>query len=258
MNSTECPSWEGVDCKAPLPPSHERSSHWYKARISVDTDPQGEKRILKAYPSPGFLVRYYFLALANREYAMLKRVEELPFTPADVDRNHHCANQISYQYIDGRSIKVVSKSETIPNDFFPKLYSAVLKLHQQGTAHLDLGNSGNILVTRAGNPVIIDFGSAFSLERLPAFLQRWMRKKDLLGMLKLWQRFDRETMPAFLLEYYQRHYRKNIYTPTRFYKAIKKHLTKARVRRAESNPDDASIIRVVGLVVGLMILISLW
>lgn len=189
---------------------------------------------------------------------MLKRVEGLPFTPMDVGRDRREGNLISYQYIDGRSIKAVSKSDTIPKDFFPKLYSAVLDLHQQGTAHLDLGNSGNILVTRNGNPVIIDFGSAFSLERLPGYLQRWMRKKDLLGMLKLWRRFDRETMPAFLLEYYRRNYKKNIYTPRRFYKATKRHLLKRLARRSASNADDAAILRIVGLFFGLMVLISLW
>lgn len=258
MNSGDCSSLDYLNCKELLPPNSQSSSHWYKPVVTRGKDLSGVERIFKKYPAARFPIRYYFLALANHEYKMLKRVEGLDFAPRQVGRGTHGTNEISYQYIDGRSIKHVSKHSGVPEGFFPKLYTAVLALHLQGTAHLDLGNSGNVLVSKAGEPIIIDFGSAFALERIPAFLQRWMRKKDLLGVLKLWQRFDRETIPVFLLEYYQRNYKKNIYTPRRFYKAAKRVLAPGRNRTVGDDLDNAGIVRIVGLFFGLMILISLW
>lgn len=231
---------------------------WHKPHVVRGMDASGRDRVFKKYPNLGFPISCFFHALANHEYQMLKRAEGLAFAPRDISRGSSGENEISYQYIEGNTIKHSSENNMVPVGFFPKLYSAALVLHHQGLVHLDLGNSGNVLVSTSGDPVIVDFGAAFSLARKPAFLKRWMRKRDLLGVLKLWCRFDNETMPVFLMEYYQRNYRKNVYTPRRFYKALKRTLAGHRNRVTEDELANAEVFSIIGLFLGLMVLVTFW
>ncbi len=243
--------------KLPLSGSREHL-RWYKPHVFRDIDASGRDWVFKKYPTVGFPVSCFFHFLANHEYQMLKQAEGLAFAPRNISRGSSGVNEISYQYIEGNTIKYSSENNMVPVGFFPKLYSAVLALHHQGQVHLDLGNSGNVLVSKSGDPVIVDFGAAFSLARKPAFLKRWMRKSDLLGVLKLWHRFDNKTMPAFLLEYYQRNYRKNVYTPRRFYKALKRTWSGHRNRVTEDELANAEVFSVIGLCLGLMVLVTFW
>ncbi|MBU2955875.1 hypothetical protein KO499_18860 [Marinobacter sp. F3R08] len=196
---------------------------WYKPIICINTKTNGEKRLFKTYRYRQGPLGQYFRLLASHEYRMLTRVSGLAFTPQGVERDATCSSTISYRYVDGAPIKEQFRKGDIPDRFFFRLYQAVSELHEKGIAHLDVGNSGNIVVSPEGNPVLIDFGSSMLLKRLPVITRAWARKRDLLGVLKLWRRYDDETMPDILRQYYERYYRKNIYTPKRFFKACKRY-----------------------------------
>jgi RIO-like serine/threonine protein kinase len=143
------------------------------------------------------------------------------------------------------------RKKQVPDNFFSRLFIDVKTLHQHGVVHMDLGNSGNILVSREGYPVIIDFGSAVPSSWFPSAVQGWARRKDILGVLKLWYRFDRESMPSILIDYFQKNYRKNIYTPKRFLKAVRKWMMVD-----ESAEGLSGLTTVMSVFVGFLVLVS--
>lgn len=232
--------------------SESAEQKWYKPILSVHSDAFGNKHVYKAFRFSRGLLGRYFLFLASHEFNMLKRVEHLDFTPDQISRGSDNLPTIKYRLIEGTPIKGIAGKNRIPEGFFSALFNDVRVLHQNGVVHMDLGNSGNILVSQEGRPVIIDFGSAVPLNRLPSGVRSWALKKDLLGVLKLWQRFDSESLPPTLLRYFHRNYRKNIYTPKRFFKAVRKQLNKDEARL-----DGSGLTTVISLFIGLLVLVSL-
>ncbi|MCK0105776.1 hypothetical protein [Marinobacter sp. S0848L] len=233
--------------------SRERAKRWHKPLTVVAENPAGAKQVVKTYPSFVFPLTQYFRMLARHEYRMLKAVEGLPFTPNDVYRCADCSGALQYQHVEGVPLKELSRRGGVPNDFFVKLYASVQQMHTSGVVHFDLGNSGNVLCSPSGEPKIIDFGSAVFFRLLPGVIGEWARKKDQLGVLKLWYRFDRNSMPQEMQAYYQANYRKNIYTPRRFLKALKRSFMKPTQSTAEALPMAA----IIGLFFGLLALVSL-
>lgn len=223
---------------------------WYKPIICTLKDTSGRKRVFKTYRYRQGILGLYFRLLASHEFRMLSRVQGLPFTPQRIERDSQTMNTVSYGYVDGVPIKGAFQDGTMPGEFFLSLYEAVHQLHEAGVVHLDLGNSGNVLVSLEGNPVLIDFGSAIPLDRLPSLLRCWARKKDLLGLLKLWDRFDAPSMPEYLRDYYRRHYRKNIYTPKRFFRAFKRYWV-------SDGEDMTGIGTMTGLFLAMLFLVSI-
>ena len=228
-----------------------KDDKWYKPILSVDTDSNGDKHVYKAFRFSQGLLGQYFRFLASHEFGMLEKVEHLDFTPSQISRGPDAVPTINYRLIEGTSIKRIAAKSEVPEYFFSRLFSDVKTLHRHGVVHMDLGNSGNILVSGEGQPAIIDFGSAIPLVWLPSKVQSWARRKDLLGVLKLWHRFDCESMPPMLLEYYHKYYRKNIYTPKRFIKALRRWVTGDAVTH-----DLSGLTTVLSLFFGLFFLIS--
>jgi len=222
VSESDCTTLGSLDlqsCQAVSVSGHK----WYKPVICIDTNGSGEKRLIKTYRYHQGPLGQYFRLLASHEYRMLTRVQGVAFTPQRVKREAVCSNTISYGYVDGVPIKEQFRKSDIPDGFFFRLYQAVSELHDKGIAHMDVGNSGNILVSPDGKPMLIDFGSSVVLKWLPSITRAWARKRDLLGVLKLWRRYDDATMPEVLRQYYECYYRKNIYTPKRFFKACKRY-----------------------------------
>lgn len=249
MSEGNCTAISAVNLQPCLADSIPKQK-WYKPIICINRDAADSKRVFKTYRYDRGPLGLYFRLLASHEYRMLKRIQGLAFTPQKVERSSSTGNIISYEYVEGAPIKRRFQGGEVPDRFFHRLYQVVSELHERGVAHLDVGNSGNILVTTEGNPTLIDFGSAMPLKWLPVITRSWARKKDTLGVLKLWQRFDGASMPSELREYYDRHYRKNVYTPKRFFKALK--------RCWVSNGEEVSgITTMIGLFLGFLFLVSI-
>lgn len=224
---------------------------WYKPIFSVATNANGDRHVYKAYRFSQGLLGKYFRFLASHEFRMLKKVEHLEFTPGQISRAPDVMPTINYRLIEGTSIKETALKKQVPDNFFSRLFFDVKTLHRHGVVHMDLGNSGNILVSTEGYPVIIDFGSAIPSSWLPPVVQGWVRRKDILGVLKLWYRFDRESMPSVLVDYFQKNYSKNIYTPKRFLKALRKWMI-----WDESTAGLSGLTTVVSVFVGFLVLMS--
>ncbi len=243
-----------LDVSAQQGGDSERAQRWHKPATVVVENPAGEKQVVKTYPSFVFPLTQYFRALARHEYRMLKAVEGLSFTPNDVYRCTDRHGAIQYRHVDGVPLKELGKRGGVPEDFFVKLDASVQQLHESGVVHFDLGNSGNVLCGASGDPKIIDFGSAVFFRLLPGIAGDWARKKDRMGVLKLWYRFDRDSMPSTAQAYYRANYRKNIYTPKRFVKALKRSFLKPALAYEDALPMAA----IFGLFFGLMALVSMF
>lgn len=92
---------------------------------------------------------------------------------------------ISFSYIEGVSAK---KCEKIPKEFFLTLEKNVKSMHQKNIVHLDLRNLGNIIMGKEGYPYIIDFQSSMSVKYFPEFLKNILKKSDLTGVYKCWEK----------------------------------------------------------------------
>lgn len=225
---------------------------WYKSVLTIRTDGYGNKQVDKSYQFSRGPLGKYFMVLAAHEYRMLKAVEGLDFAPQAIALGNDPLPRVTYGLVEGVPVKAEADRNRLPPDYFPRLLDDVKALHQHGVAHMDLGNSGNILVSVDGNPAIIDFGAALPLDRLPAPLRRWACRQDIVGALKLWFRFEPETMPPELQEYYQKHYRKNVFTPKRFVKAVRRKFA------SDSSAEDRSgLALVISVIVGLLVLMSM-
>ncbi len=225
---------------------------WYKSVLSIRTDGCGNRQVDKSYQFSRGPLGKYFMVLAAHEFRMLKSVEGLGFTPQPIALSNDTLPTVSYGLVEGIPIKEQAERNSVPQDFFPRLLDNVKALHKHGVAHMDLGNSGNVLVSGNGHPVIIDFGAALPLQRLPDPLRRWACRKDIVGVLKLWFRFAPESMPQELLEYYQKHYRKNVYTPKRFVKAVRR-----RFAGGGSAEDRSGLAITISVIIGLLVLMSM-
>lgn len=246
---TNCPSmgssWQ------PAAITDAANQKWYKPIISVNAANSGNRHVYKAFRFSRGLLGNYFRFLASHEFRMLRKVEHLDFTPDQVSRTSDASPTIHYRLIEGRPVKEIAAGKGVPDNFFSQLFTNVKTLHQHGVAHMDLGNSGNILVSGRGDPAIIDFGSAIPLSWLPSSIQGWACRKDILGVLKLWHRFDSESMPLFLEHYYQSNYRKNIYTPKRFLKALRRWVT-----GGAGTENLSGVATVISVFFGLLVLVS--
>ena len=62
-------------------------------------------------------------------------------------------------------------------DFFQRLNQAVAQIHRLGVAHNDLRNPTNILISPAGEPILVDFVGGFCRGKNWNVLNRWLFNK---------------------------------------------------------------------------------
>jgi hypothetical protein len=123
--------------------------------------------------------------MVRRELAALRRLRGLPGTPRDAFQLDRYA--LAYRFTPGREFGKADRSMLTP-EYFVALESVVRGMHGRGIAHLDLRYRGNVLVTDAGQPLILDYQSHVNLRRLPGFLRAFLVNVDLSGVYKHWLR----------------------------------------------------------------------
>lgn len=94
---------------------------------------------------------------------------------------------LSFNFIKGNAIKEFNDGE-IPKEFFIELEKNVIEMHKRNIVHLDLRNLGNVIMGEDGYPYIIDFQSCISTKHLPKKLRNTLRKADITGVYKCWDK----------------------------------------------------------------------
>ena len=139
--------------------------------------------------------------MVRRELSALERLRGLSGVPADVFRLD--AYALAYRFVPGIEMADAGPDRATP-EYFRALESVVLAMHGRGVAHLDLRYGGNILVSDAGAPLIVDFQSHVKLGGLPGFLRRGLENADLAGVYKHWSHRHPESLGAERLAFLAR------------------------------------------------------
>lgn len=119
-----------------------------------------------------------------REYAAYRRLADVDGVPACygmIDRRH-----LLLEYVPGTSYR---DTEIADRDaWFARLLEIIRAVHARGVAHGDLKSKGNLLVTAAGDPCVVDFGTAFvhrcGFHPINNWLFRMARRMDLNAWVK--------------------------------------------------------------------------
>jgi hypothetical protein len=148
--------------------------------------------------------------LADREFAMYRRVEDLPGVPRCLGRWGETG--FVHAFVEGHPLQ---RHEWVDDDFFPRLEHLLDEMHRRGIAYVDLEKRENILVDDDGHPCLIDFQISWwwpadhrgrqGLGRLiPAGLGRFvlgrLQEGDRYHLLKHRRRHRPDTLPPVQLE----------------------------------------------------------
>ena len=129
--------------------------------------------------------------MVSRELSALMRLRGLAGIPAAAFRVD--AYALAYRFVPGREMASAGPDRATP-EYFRALEAVVLAMHARNIAHLDLRYGGNILVSEAGEPLLIDFQSHVKLGGLPGFVRNLLENVDLAGVYKHWSHRHPESL----------------------------------------------------------------
>jgi serine/threonine protein kinase len=156
---------------------------------------EGVLAIVKDYRRTPFFFRSTVGAwLIGREYKFHRKLMGVQGVPRILRKLDRYANV--FEYVNARPIER-SDHDILGERFFEKLHERMEHIHTRGIVHLDLSHKGNILVSKRGDPIIIDFNSGFYVGNgvigrkllLPLF-----QRIDYYGILKLKKRLSPDAL----------------------------------------------------------------
>lgn len=140
--------------------------------------------VVKDFSACPWLIRHTIGRwMVSRELRALQTLAGIRGIPEGATRIDAFA--FSYHFIEGQPLAKVPGKDLSPS-FFMSYEELVIQMHKRGLAHLDLRNSGNVLIDLQGRPMLIDFQSYLRLPRWFPALARYLQKIDLSGVYKLW------------------------------------------------------------------------
>jgi len=151
--------------------------------------------MVKDYRRTPFLFRSTIGAwLIGREYKIYRRLAGIEGIPRVHQKLDRYANV--FEYVDARPIER-DDHHILGDRFFEELRKRIERIHTRGVVHLDLSHKGNILVSKGGEPVIIDFNSAFYVGN--GYIGRklllpLLKRVDHYGILRLKKRVSPHTL----------------------------------------------------------------
>ena len=152
--------------------------------------------VVKDYRPRGFLYRF-FVGLPStwneaRIYRKLAGIGGIPRCHGTLDRY-----AIVIEYIDGRNASKVKPGE-LPHEFFHRLKRIVDAVHERRIVLCDLRNKKNVMVSKTGEPYLIDLCTAFEQGRRWNLIRNWIygifHQDDDLGLAKLKRRLAPELL----------------------------------------------------------------
>jgi hypothetical protein len=134
----------------------------------------------------------WITAREARAYRALEGHPAVPRFAGSID-----ALAFAIEYRPGRRLSRRLAGE-VPPEFVDRVEEAVREMHRRGVAHLDLRHRSNVLADGAGQPVLIDFGSAVCVRPggwLARWLLPWLARVDLAALHKWRVRLDPRVTP---------------------------------------------------------------
>jgi len=143
--------------------------------------------VVKDYRPRPFLYRF-FVGLPSiwneaRMYRNLAGLRGIPRFYGKLDRY-----AVAIEYIEGRNASAF-KAGDLPHDFFHRLKRIVDSVHDRKIVLCDLRNKKNIMVSKDGEPYLIDLCTAFERGSRWSFFRNWLHgifsQDDYIGLAKL-------------------------------------------------------------------------
>ena len=126
------------------------------------------------------------LWLIHKEWRACQRLSGMRGVPTGVERIDRFA--FARDFVEGKAIE---RQEGLSPLFFSELDRMLKEIHSRGVVHLDLRHKGNILVSKNGEPCLIDFDSSLTFGKgglLRRLLFPLLVRVDRGGFLKLKER----------------------------------------------------------------------
>ncbi|NQT22412.1 MAG: hypothetical protein HQ579_03120, partial [Candidatus Omnitrophica bacterium] len=144
----------------------------------------GEKFYIKKTAGQALGFRTLARWLLKRRYNALKLLQGINGIPVLFGGFGHEDSTFYCEFVEGALLKDV---QDVRDDFFDSLLDIARSMWNVGVAYGDLGNRGNILVGKGGQPYLIDFETA--VFRRGNIFSKWLfqkfRQEDLYHLYKL-------------------------------------------------------------------------
>jgi hypothetical protein len=152
---------------------------------------QGRPAVAKDWGGKGWLLRPHARACLAREWRALERLAGLPGVPEPLAR---LPDAIVVSQLPGEPLGRL-RLRRLPAGraaYFAALEACVERMHARGVVHLDLRQRRNVLCGAAGEPGVLDFEAALTLDPARAWTRPVLaigRRLDRLALLKLKARY---------------------------------------------------------------------
>jgi predicted Ser/Thr protein kinase len=168
-----------------------RDGRWANARV-YRFNFDGAEWVVKDFAPRSFWVRNTLgRLLLRRELRTLQRLAGIDGVPGDAFRVD--SHAIAARFIPGVTLGNVA-AEQLNAPFFAALERLLQQVHARGIVHLDTRGTGNMLMTPAGRPALIDFQASLGTRWMPVSWRRWLDDLDMTGVYKKWLQHDPESM----------------------------------------------------------------
>jgi len=129
------------------------------------------------------LVRAFRRWMIRREYRVYARLSGIPGVPRCFGLN---GDRLILEFIDGQPLRLSAGELDDRDRFFAALLATLQSIHRVGVAHSDMKRKDNVLVTPAGLPCLIDFGSAVLRPQNAGALRDWIFREACQIDLNAW------------------------------------------------------------------------
>ncbi len=174
-------------------------SNGYQGAVYLYESPFGP-RIIKEALGSGLQYRVG-RAMLNREFEAYRRLQGVAGVP-------RCFGLLDdrflvLEFVKGEGLRHVHFDERQRDAFFAALLDTIKAVHHAGIAHNDLKRKDNILVTPAGEPVLLDFGLAyFNPGAKESMLFRLLKRMDYNSWIKIKYNTDVDSLSEADRPYY--------------------------------------------------------
>jgi len=135
-------------------------------------------------PMGSLPVRWFRRWMIRREHRVYLRLAGIAGIPACL--GIEAGDRLVLEFVAGRPLKLSDGELQNRERFFSGLLELVQAVHRAGVAHADLKRKENILVSPAGLPYLIDFGSAVTCTDGSGRLRRWLFRQACRVDLNAW------------------------------------------------------------------------
>jgi predicted Ser/Thr protein kinase len=153
-------------------------------KVAAGPEYPGTDYLIVKQPMGSILARWFRRRMIRREYRVYFRLAGIDGIPQCLGLEN--GDRLLLEFIEGHPLKLTSGELEDRESFFAALLKLLQTSHLAGVAHADLKRKENILVTPAGLPYLIDFGSAVTCAEDGNFLRRWLFRQACQIDLNAW------------------------------------------------------------------------